>query len=83
VTSHPARHHGVIADGRGVCVLPVVTDIAGRHGLNTLLAAVVGSGASRPDLLRVSGFSALTENAVDSLPAYLAVEQSPQNPHTA
>ena len=52
----------------------MVVDVAGRHGLNTLLASSVGTGATGPDLLRLSGIGAASANAVDNLPAYLALE---------
>ena len=58
----------------GVCVLFVVVDVAGRHGLNTLLASWVGTGTTGPDLLRLSGVGAASANAVNNLPAYLALE---------
>ena len=58
----------------GVCVLFVVVDVAGRHGLNTLLASWVGTGTSGPDLLRLSGIGAASANAVNNLPAYRALE---------
>jgi arsenical pump membrane protein len=58
----------------GVCALFVVVDVAGRHGLNVLLASWVGAGTSGMDLLRLSGVGAVSANVVNNLPAYLALE---------
>lgn len=57
-----------------LCVLFLVVDAALRHGLEGVLRSVVGSGTSLPDLARVSGVSAVSANAFDNLPAYLALE---------
>ncbi|MFF1633902.1 SLC13 family permease [Leifsonia sp. NPDC058248] len=43
-------------------------------GLGTLLAAVSGSGESRLELLRLSVTGMIGANAIDNLPAYLALE---------
>jgi arsenical pump membrane protein len=46
-----------------------------RHGLTTLLADVAGrSGTGTGALVRVGGTAGLAANAVDNLPAYLALE---------
>ena len=63
----------------GVCVLFIMVDIALGHGLRDLLASWVGSGNGTPDLLRVSAVGAGTSNAVDNLPAYLALESVTDN----
>jgi arsenical pump membrane protein len=44
------------------------------HGLPALTSALAGSGESAADLLRVAGAGALAANAVNNLPAYLALE---------
>jgi arsenical pump membrane protein len=44
------------------------------HGLPHVLAHVAGTGESWPDHLRLAGTGALSANAVDNLPAYLALE---------
>jgi arsenical pump membrane protein len=44
------------------------------HGLPHLLAHVAGTGDSWPDRLRLATSGALGANAVDNLPAYLALE---------
>jgi arsenical pump membrane protein len=58
----------------GVCVLFVVIDVAGRHGLTDLLRDWAGTGAGGADLLRVAGVGAGSANLVNNLPAYLALE---------
>jgi arsenical pump membrane protein len=60
----------------GICVLFLLVDGALRLGLESLLSAMVGHGTSTLDLLRVSGVGALTANATDNLPAYLALERT-------
>lgn len=57
-----------------LCVLFLVVDAALRHGLEEVLRSVMGSGTSTVDLLRVSGIGAVSANAIDNLPAYLALE---------
>jgi arsenical pump membrane protein len=51
-----------------------VVQTAHAHGLGTLLAAAAGSGTGPADLLRVAGVGAASSNAVNNLPAYLALE---------
>jgi Na+/H+ antiporter NhaD and related arsenite permeases len=63
----------------GSCSLFVVVDIALAHGLRDLLASWVGTGTATADLLRVSAFGAGASNAVDNLPAYLALESVTDN----
>jgi arsenical pump membrane protein len=58
----------------GVAVLFVLVDVAGRHGLSTLIASWAGSGNGPADLLRLGGVAALGSNVVNNLPAYLAIE---------
>jgi arsenical pump membrane protein len=58
----------------GVCVLFVVIDVAGRHGLTDLLRGWAGTGTGGTDLLRVAGVGAGSANVVNNLPAYLALE---------
>ncbi|GAB3048312.1 ArsB/NhaD family transporter [Intrasporangium mesophilum] len=58
----------------GMCVLFVVVDVALRHGLEPLVRALVGHGTSAPDLLRVSTVGTVSANALNNLPAYLALE---------
>jgi arsenical pump membrane protein len=57
-----------------VSALFVVVDLALGHGLRSLLADWAGTGTTTPDLLRVAAVGAGTANAVDNLPAYLALE---------
>jgi len=47
---------------------------AHAHGLGDVLADVAGSGNGFGDLLRLAGVGAGTSNAVNNLPAYLAME---------
>ena len=63
----------------GVSGLFIVVDIALAHGLRDLLASWVGTGTASADLLRVSAVGAGTSNAVDNLPAYLALESVTDN----
>ena len=58
----------------GVVVLFVLIDLAGAHGLTTVLSAWAGSGTTAPDLLRVALTGAGSANVVNNLPAYLALE---------
>jgi len=53
-----------------------VVQTAHAHGLGTLLAAAAGQGTGPADLLRVAGVGAASSNAVNNLPAYLALEPS-------
>ncbi|MCU1509108.1 MAG: arsenic transporter [Glaciihabitans sp.] len=52
----------------------VVIEAAHGLGLGTVLSAAAGTGAEPLDLLRVSGLGAVSANAIDNLPAYLALE---------
>ncbi len=63
----------------GVSGLFIVVDIALAHGLRDLLASWVGTGTASADLLRVSAVGAGASNAVDNLPAYLALESVTDN----
>ncbi len=58
----------------GVSALFVAVDIALSHGLREVLAALVGTGTTGVALLRVGGVGAVAANAVNNLPAYLALE---------
>lgn len=57
-----------------VTALFALVDLLRNHGLDTLLARVMGTGQSVADLLRVSGLGALGGNLINNLPAYLAAE---------
>lgn len=57
-----------------VVVLFVLVDLAGKHGLTTVLQTVAGSGEGVVDLLRLAGSSAGLANVGNNLPAYLAME---------
>jgi arsenical pump membrane protein len=57
-----------------VAVLFVLIDLALRHGLHDVLAAVAGTGSAPADLARLAGTGAVAANAVDNLPAYIALE---------
>jgi arsenical pump membrane protein len=52
----------------------LVVEAAHSLGLGAVLAAVSGSGHDPVSLLRLAGTGALGANAVDNLPAYLALE---------
>jgi arsenical pump membrane protein len=58
----------------GVSALFVVVDLALGHGLRELLAGWVGTGNDPGDLLRIGAVGAGAANAVNNLPAYLALE---------
>lgn len=58
----------------GVAVLFVLIDTALRHGLQPWLADLAGTGTAPHDLARVAGVGALAANAVNNLPAYMALE---------
>lgn len=57
-----------------ICVLFTLIDLAGRHGLTDALRSIVGDGQDGLDLLRLAGSAAVGSNAVNNLPAYLALE---------
>ncbi len=52
----------------------LVVQAAHSLGLGAVLSAVSGTGHELPDLLRLAGTGAVGANAVDNLPAYLALE---------
>ncbi|MFC7490909.1 MULTISPECIES: SLC13 family permease [unclassified Knoellia] len=56
-----------------VCALFVAVDVAMRHGLEPLLAGLVGTG-DEGGLWRVGAVGAVSANVVNNLPAYLALE---------
>ncbi|EWT01732.1 arsenic transporter [Intrasporangium oryzae NRRL B-24470] len=58
----------------GVAVLFLVIDAALKLGLEDYLRTVVGPGTGVTDLLRISGIGAASSNAINNLPAYLALE---------
>ncbi|TWP36326.1 SLC13 family permease [Leekyejoonella antrihumi] len=57
-----------------VCVVFVVIDVLGHHGLTHGLQDVAGTGGGSLDLLRLSATGAVGANLVNNLPAYLAIE---------
>lgn len=59
-----------------VTVLFALVDFLRTHGLDTVLARVMGTGESTVDLLRVSGLGAVGANLINNLPAYLAAESA-------
>lgn len=58
----------------GVILLFLVVQLALDHGLRSLLASAVGSGTGPLDLARVAATGGVAANAVNNLPAYLALE---------
>ena len=52
----------------------MVVEAAHSNGLSKALAGVAGSGESLPALLQLAGLGAGAANAVNNLPAYLALE---------
>lgn len=60
----------------------VVVEALNQHGLTGALAAVAGQGEGFTGLLRLAATSAAAANAVDNLPAYLALQPllSPDDP---
>lgn len=56
----------------------VVQTVADR-GLSVLLAELAGTGEGALDLLRLAGAGALASNAVNNLPAYLALEPAAED----
>lgn len=60
----------------GVTVLFALVDFLRAHGLEKLIANVMGAGESTTDLLRVSGLGAVGGNLINNLPAYLAAESA-------
>jgi arsenical pump membrane protein len=62
------------------CGLFLVVAAATSNGLAAILTAVAGHGDSLPALLRVAGVGAVSSNAVNNLPAYLALESTAGSP---
>lgn len=58
----------------------VLVQTAHSHGLGALLAQAAGTGEGFGDLLQLAGAGALAANAVNNLPAYLALEPSAESP---
>jgi arsenical pump membrane protein len=58
----------------------LVVEAAHEIGVTAVLSALAGSGQSPLDLLRVSGVGVLGANAVNNLPAYLALEPAAASP---
>ena len=58
----------------GVVVLFLVVQLALDHGLRSVLTSAVGSGTGAGALARVASTGAISANAVNNLPAYLALE---------
>lgn len=58
----------------------LVVEAAHSLGLGLVLAAVSGTGQDTLSLLQVSGVGALGANAIDNLPAYLALEPVADSP---
>ena len=63
----------------GFTVLFVLVGLALPHGLQSALASVAGSGSTPADLARLTGLGAAGANAVNNLPAYLALEAVAQD----
>lgn len=60
----------------GFAALTVLVTWAHGRGALDWLASLLGAGTGPVELLRVAGVSAFTANAVNNLPAYLALEPS-------
>jgi arsenical pump membrane protein len=58
----------------GIALVFVLTDMALQHGLQPWLARAAGSGTDPRSLAQAAGAGALAANAVDNLPAYIALE---------
>lgn len=58
----------------------VLVTAAHAQGLDTFLAPAAGTGEDFPDLLRLAAVGAAGANAVNNLPAYLALEPSAASP---
>ncbi|MCC3277954.1 arsenic transporter [Arthrobacter sp. zg-Y40] len=58
----------------------VLVQTAHSHGLASLLAQAAGSGEGFGDLLQLAGAGAVASNAVNNLPAYLALEPAADTP---
>jgi len=57
-----------------VCGLFLIVEGALRHGLTDALTSAAGTGSGFADLLRLAAAGAAGANAVNNLPAYLALE---------
>jgi arsenical pump membrane protein len=62
------------------CGLFLVVAAASSLGLGAVLGAVAGRGESLPALLRLAGVGAASANAVNNLPAYIALEPTAGSP---
>lgn len=61
----------------------LVVTALGNHGLDRELSKLAGSGDGFVDLLRTAGVGAVGSNAVNNLPAYLALQRVASDvPHT-
>lgn len=58
----------------------MVVEALHANGLTRFLSRVTGSGESLPALLRLAGLGAEAANAVNNLPAYLALEPAGDSP---
>ena len=58
----------------------VLVQTAQMHGLSAFLGRAKGSGEDFADLLQLAGAGALASNAVNNLPAYLALEPVAESP---
>ena len=58
----------------------LAVETAHALGLTAPLAAVAGSGSALPDLLRLASTGLVGANAIDNLPAYLALEPLADSP---
>lgn len=63
-----------------VCGLFVAMQAAHELGITAMLATVAGDGEGPLELLRLAGVAALSGNAIDNLPAYLALEPFAESP---
>lgn len=58
----------------------IVVQTAHSHGLGAILGQAAGSGEDFGELLRLAGAGAAAANAVNNLPAYLALEPMAETP---
>ncbi|MFK4731558.1 ArsB/NhaD family transporter [Agromyces mediolanus] len=63
-----------------VCGLFLAMESAHELGTTALLGAFAGTGEGSLELLRLAGASALSANAIDNLPAFLALEPFAESP---
>jgi len=59
----------------------LVISAAGRHGLDAVLRTAAGSSGGGLGVLRTAGVGAIASNAVNNLPAYLALERAVPDGH--